>query len=106
MALDLSVLKQSLRLEDDETADDTMLTGYLSAAQNFVKQAIGADNDKFYTLENVVDLYNTAVIALASDYYNNRLSLSQVNVVPIDLTINSIIGQLRGLELVTDGQSN
>ena len=37
MAVSLEMLKDSLRVDDD--ADDAMLTGYLAAAESFVKNA-------------------------------------------------------------------
>ena len=45
-----------------------------------------------------------AVMSLAATYYQNRLALSDTQTFPIDLTVNSIIGQLRGLyaEIVED----
>lgn len=93
---DLKNLKDSLRI--DGTDDDVLLASYLSAAKNYVKNAIDENlSQKFLELENVSDLYTTAVYALASAYYNNRSALSATAIVPVDLTLRSIIGQLRGL---------
>ncbi|WP_260365353.1 head-tail connector protein [Pediococcus ethanolidurans] len=93
---DLKNLKDSLRI--DGTDDDVLLASYLSAAKNYVKNAIDENlSQKFLELEKVSDLYTTAVYALASAYYNNRSALSATTIVPVDLTLQSIIGQLRGL---------
>lgn len=105
----LDDLKLSLRL--DGNSDDNLLTGYLAAADNYIKQAIGTELDGFYDDDSVVDLFNTAVLALASSYYNYRSSLVPIAAVSVDLTVDSIIGQLRGLydlkmEAITDDQSN
>lgn len=109
--LTLDNLKLSLRI--DSTADDTLLKGYLAAAQSYVKSAIGAESDAvgFYTSHEVINLFSTAVLALASTYYTYRASLSAIAALPVDLTVNSIVSQLRGLyaeqsEATSDDQGN
>uniref|UniRef100_UPI002491098D head-tail connector protein n=1 Tax=Lactobacillus amylolyticus TaxID=83683 RepID=UPI002491098D len=60
--------------------------------------AIGEDTDgKFYADSRVEDLFNTAIMSLAGTYYQYRLALTDVQSYDVDLTVNSIIGQLRGL---------
>ena len=68
MAANLETLKSSLRIDGDD--DDKLLTGYLSAATSYIKQAIGDDNSvpNFYEMEGVSDLFETAVYALAGSY--------------------------------------
>lgn len=88
-------LKTSLRIDGD--ADDTLLAGYLAAAENYIKNAIGVDEDDFYELDSVKPLMDVAIIALASGYYTFRTSLSLVSAFPVDLATNSIIAQLRGV---------
>ncbi|MDT6981718.1 head-tail connector protein [Levilactobacillus zymae] len=105
----LDDLKLSLRLDSD--ADDRLLNGYLNTAENYIKQAVGTESDAFYDDASVIDLFNTAVLALASAYYNYRSSLVPTTAISIDLPVDSIIGQLRGLydlkmEAITDDQSN
>ncbi|WP_125766120.1 head-tail connector protein [Levilactobacillus mulengensis] len=105
----LDDLKLSLRLDGD--ADDELLKGYLNTAESYIKQAIGTELDSFYEDASVVDLFNTAVLALASAYYNYRSSLVPTTAISVNLPVDSIIGQLRGLydlkmEAITDGQSN
>lgn len=105
----LDDLKLSLRLDGD--ADDRLLNGYLNTAENYIKQAVGTESDAFYDDASVIDLFNTAVLALASAYYNYRSSLVPTTAISINLPVDSIIGQLRGLydlkvEVTTDDQSN
>lgn len=105
----LDDLKLSLRLDGD--ADDELLKGYLNTAESYIKQAIGTELDSFYEDASVVDLFNTAVMALASAYYNYRSSLVPTTAISINLPVDSIIGQLRGLyelkmEAITNDQSN
>ena len=97
MAADLEALKSSLRIDGDD--DDELLKGYLSAATSYIEQAIGDDNSVpgFYEMEGVNDLFETAVYALAGSYWYYRTSITSNAVNPVDLVLDSIIGQLRGL---------
>lgn len=94
----LSDLKLSLRLDPDEE-DDTILNRNLTAAESYIKGAIGNDDglmDGFYELDSVKHSYEIAVIALASSYYTFRSSGMTGRVNTVDMTSNSIIAQLRG----------
>lgn len=93
MAVSVDDVKKVLYL--DGTDDDALLQAYIDAAKQYVKGAIG-DGDAFYQQTDVVPLYEMAVKSLASTYYQYRLSLSDTQTFDIDLTVNSIIGQLRG----------
>ncbi|MCG0797239.1 Phage protein DNA packaging protein [Lactiplantibacillus plantarum] len=112
MAADLETLKSSLRIDSDD--DDDLLKGYLSAATSYIKQAIGDDNSVlgFYEMEGVEDLFETAVYALAGSYWTYRTSITAIAVNTVDLVVDSIIGQLRGLysqkqyEVGTNDESN
>ena len=97
MAADLETLKSSLRIDGDD--DDELLKGYLSAATSYIKQAIGDDNSVlgFYEMEGVKDLFETAIYALAGSYWTYRTSITAIAVNPVNLVVDSIIGQLRGL---------
>ena len=88
-------VRDMLYLDDD--SDDMLLNSYIKAAQSFVHNAIGDDVNGFYDDSRVVSLVDIAVMSLAGTYYQNRLALSDVQTYTIDLTVNSIIGQLRGL---------
>lgn len=81
----------------DDSSDDQLLNSYVKAAQAFVHNAVGDDVNGFYEDSGVSDLVNVAVMSLAGTYYQNRLALSDVQAYRVDLTMNSIIGQLRGL---------
>ncbi|WP_353726326.1 head-tail connector protein [Lactiplantibacillus plantarum] len=97
MAANLEKLKSSLRIDGDD--DDELLKGYLSAATSYIKQAIGDDNSGLgiYEIEGAKDLFETAVYALAGSYWYYRTSITSNTVNPVDLVVDSIIGQLRGL---------
>lgn len=95
MTVKLDDLKTSLRI--DSSADDGLLKGYQLAAENYVKNAVGVDDDEFYAQKTVEPLFDVAVIALTSGYYTFRTSLSLVEAYPVDLATNSIIAQLRGV---------
>lgn len=88
-------VKDVLYLDGNE--DDVLLSSYVLAANSFVHNAIGQDVNGFYSDPSVSALVSTAVISLAATYFQNRLSLSDTQTFPIDLTVNSIIGQLRGI---------
>lgn len=106
MAVTVDDVKQVLYL--DGNADDALIQGYIDAASQFVKGAIG-DNEAFYAQKSVRALYESAVKSLAATYYQYRLSLSDTQTYPIDLTVNSIIGQLRGrygLEVGDSGETS
>ena len=100
MAVTLDDLKLNLRIDGNE--DDTILQNELNAAVSFVKNAIcGGDEgtDAFFERVDVQPLFDNAVLALASTYYENRVSISEYN---IDATLNSIIVTLRGIYDVSE----
>ena len=88
-------VKDVLYLDGNE--DDVLLSSYVLAANSFVRNAIGQDVNGFYEDTNVNSLVMMATVSLAATYFQNRLSLSDTQTFPIDLTVNSIIGQLRGM---------
>lgn len=88
-------VRDMLYLDDD--SDDQLLDSYIKAAQAFVHNAVGEDVNGFYEDAGVSSLVALAVMSLAGTYYQNRLALSDVQAYRVDLTMNSIIGQLRGL---------
>lgn len=96
-------VKSILYLDGDQ--DDQMVQDYVTAAESFVKGAIG-DDDSFYKQPDVEPLFESAVTALAATYYQYRLSLSDTQTYPVDLTVNSIIGQLRGRYLAEVGDDS
>ncbi|TLQ03645.1 phage gp6-like head-tail connector protein [Pediococcus stilesii] len=96
MAVEVQTLKDSLRI--DGVDDDKLLQQYLDTAENYIKNAVGEkDIKEFYQLPKVLSIYQTAVYALASAYYNNRSALGSVQAYTVDLTLDSIIAQLRGM---------
>ena len=88
-------VRDMLYLDDD--SDDQLLDSQIKAAQAFIHNAIGDDVNGFYRYANVSSLVTLAIMSLAGTYYQNRLALSDVQSYQVDLTVNSIIGQLRAL---------
>ena len=88
-------VKDVLYLDGNE--DDVLLSSYVRVAFSFVHNAIGEDVNGFYEDTNVNSLVMMATVSLAATYFQNRLSLSDTQTFTIDLTVNSIIGQLRGM---------
>lgn len=95
--LDNRVQKVKSLLYLDGNDDDQLLNSYVIAADSFVHNAIGEDINDFYGDSRVKPLVEVAVTSLAATYYENRLALSDTQKYPVDLTVNSIIGQLRGI---------
>ncbi|MFT8879252.1 MAG: head-tail connector protein [Oenococcus sp.] len=97
MTILLADIKNSLKVDYDD--DDGLLTRYLAAATAFITSAVGEDdaNNDFYSQSNVQPLFETAVMSLVGTYYTYRASVSNLGAIPVDLTMSSIIGQLRGL---------
>lgn len=91
----MDTLKLSLRLDNDE--DDELLKLYLSTAKSFVYGAVGRDEEykNFFEIEEVKTMLNTAIIAQSTGYYNARTSISSIPMSPVNLAVNSIIGQIR-----------
>lgn len=88
-------LKLSLRIDDE--ADDRLLAGYLNTAESYIKNAVTDEvAEEFWQREDVSSLLDTASLALAATYYNNRLVVVTTNINPVDLTLSAIIGSLRG----------
>ena len=97
-------VKDVLYLDGNE--DDVLLSSYFLAANSFVHNAIGEDVTGFYEDTKVDSLVMMATVSLAATYFQNRLSLSDTQTFPIDLTVNSIIGQLRGMRNTFEEKSD
>jgi uncharacterized phage protein (predicted DNA packaging) len=101
-----------MNLDIDDS--DTLMSAYIDAAEQYVKNAVGTDIATFYTDDStsVPALFKVAVMSLAGTYYQYRIAMSDTQTYDIDLTLNSIIGQLRGLyaqayeEVHPDDQTN
>lgn len=104
--VDPLVPRVKLMLYLDGNDDDQLIDTYVKAAHAFIRNAIGEVNLAFYTDQRVSSLVEVAEISLAGTYYQNRLALSDTQTYPIDLTVNSIIGQLRGLRNSYDEESD
>lgn len=106
MTVSVDDLKTSLRLDDTSDAETAALQGYLAAAESYVKDAVGADDDGFFADKENNDLYNIAVLSLAGAYYQNPVALTTGTSTPVYLVMSNIIGQLRArLEVSQDGST-
>ena len=94
MSVTVEDIKSMMAVDGND--DNTLIESYLTAATSFVKNAIGSD-EAFYEKADVATLFDVAVKVLAGSYYQYRIALSDTQTYAIDLTLNSIIGQLRGL---------
>jgi len=93
----LKDLKLSLRIDDDEE-DSAILSRNLTAAEAYVKGAVGSDDglmSGFYEMPKAKTLYEIVVIAIASAWYTYRSASMTGRANVVDLTSNSIIAQLR-----------
>lgn len=95
MAVSVEDIKGVLYLDGDE--DDALIKSYIDAALQFVKGAVGTEHPDFWNDPQVTPLADMATKSLAATYYQYRLSLSDTQTFSVNLTVNSIIGQLRGL---------
>ena len=73
MGVTVVQVKDLLYLDGD--SDDVLITAYIQAAENFVKNAVGADQT-FWKRPQVSPLADMAIMSLAATYYQNRLSLT------------------------------
>lgn len=89
----LEQLKLSLRLDMEE--DDELLNLYIDAASSYIKGAVG-DSESFWEDDSIKPMFKTALIAQASGYYAARTSLTNIPMYPINMAVNSIVGQMRG----------
>lgn len=94
LAVTIDDLKAVLYLDGDD--EDALLQSYIDAANQFVIGAVGDEVPAFWDDNKVTMLHNLAVKSLAASYYQYRLNLSDAQVYQIDMTVNSILGQLRG----------
>lgn len=73
MSVSKETIMQTLNL--DETDDTALIPAYIESAQQFIINAVGNDT-KFYDLDSVESLFDTAVIALTSSYFTYRVALT------------------------------
>lgn len=94
MAVTIDDLKAVLYLDGND--ENTLLQSYIDAADQFIIGAVGDEVPAFWEDSKVIMLHDLAVKSLAASYYQYRLNMSDVQVYQIDMTVNSILGQLRG----------
>lgn len=94
MAVTIDDLKAVLYLDGDD--EDALLQSYINAADQFIIGAVGDEVPAFWDDSTVIMLHDLAVKSLAATYYQYRLSMSDTQTYQIDMTVNSVLGQLRG----------
>ena len=94
MAVTIDDLKAVLYLDGND--EDALLQSYIDAADQFVIGAVGDEVPAFWDDSKVTVLHDLAVKSLAATYYQYRLSMVDTQTYQIDMTVNSILGQLRG----------
>lgn len=94
MAVTIDDLKAVLYLDGDD--EDALLQSYIDAADQFIIGAVGDEVPAFWDDSKVTVLHDLAVKSLAATYYQYRLSMADTQTYQIDMTVNSILGQLRG----------
>lgn len=94
MAVTSDDLKAVLYLDGND--EDALLQSYIDAADQFIIGAVGDEVPAFWDDSKVTMLHDLAVKSLAATYYQYRLSMADTQTYQIDMTVNSILGQLRG----------
>lgn len=100
MAVTVEDVKNRLYLDGNE--EDQLIQDYIDAALVYVKGAVGED-ESFWQQEQIAPLADLAVKSLASTYYQFPLAMSDTQTYSVDLTVNAVIGQLRGRYAVYEG---
>lgn len=95
MTVTLEAIKNSLRLDTD-TADDGLINGYITAAQDYVHNAV----DSAAAAEDMAKFsqYDIAVAMLVEFWYQNRGAVTTASQ-EIPYSVVSMIQQLRGKTL-------
>ncbi|WP_262316415.1 head-tail connector protein [Lacticaseibacillus parakribbianus] len=103
---DLRTSLRKPRFDDDEldAAEDKLLQGYLNAAETYVKDSVGCDDD-FAVADGNAALMDVAVLAIAGAYYQNPVAVQSGSApVVVDIVSNNLIGKLRARwEVSQDG---
>ncbi|QEK13722.1 phage gp6-like head-tail connector protein (plasmid) [Crassaminicella thermophila] len=87
--MELTEIKEFLRLEQDYTEEDIFLNSLLVAAKEYIKNATGLDYD------DTNELYKLAIKILVTHWYENREAISEKKTDKIAFSLNSILIQLQ-----------
>ena len=86
MAVTLAQAKNYLKLDNDITDDDELVTSLISAADDYVRRTTGKVN----TGDNQSQLYDLCIKMLVAHWYENRAVYSKkpgaINVIPHTVT--------------------
>ncbi|WP_427340644.1 head-tail connector protein [Caloranaerobacter sp. DY30410] len=87
--MDISEVKEFLRLEQDYTEEDIFLNSLIVAAKEYIKNATSLDYD------DTNELYKLAIKILVTHWYENREAISERKTDKIAFSLNSILTQLQ-----------
>lgn len=87
---DLSMARESLRLDDD--ADEELLKMYIKAARNDIIRQVGEKIDDFFDNNEV---FNAAVLIEVGHLYNHRESTSGQEEFEVPMALYSLINSLK-----------
>lgn len=87
--MDISEVKEFLRLEQDYTEEDIFLNSLIIAAKEYIKNATGLVYD------DTNELHKLAVKILVTHWYENREAVSEKKTDKIAFSLNSILTQLQ-----------
>lgn len=95
MSLNLEIIKEHLRVAHD--LEDTVITNYIDFAKNDIIEAIYDGHDKRLDVEGLEEdlTFQRAVIMLTSYYYENRLTISEINMHESPFSVTHAIQTLR-----------
>lgn len=89
----LEQVKKYLRLESDDTDQDALLEGFISGAEDFIKNTTG----KLFADDSAgkpESLYILAIQMLVAHWYDNRGAASEKNVSDLPYSLNAVIQHL------------
>lgn len=109
--LDLATVRAQLRIDEDDTSEDLLISGYLVAAKraaaNHVNRCVYWDaaerpQDPALVPDDAIDAgedIQLAVLLLVGHYYNNREAASEANQSQIPLGVNHLLNPYRIINL-------
>ena len=88
MAVGIEKLKNYLRIDEDMTEDDELITSLSEAAQSIIEQMTGRTYDGSH-------LYTLAIMQMVGHWYENRTVFStKTNMHDMPLSVQAIINHL------------
>lgn len=89
--MELTEIKLYLRI--DTTAEDTLLTSLLAAAESYIKQTTGKTL-KGTAAINTDELYNLCVKLMVAHWYENRAVQTQTQLNSFDFSVQTLLNHI------------